>query len=346
MLSPPVDAAADEPAPQRLRGPELTRKQQHVMDGLDVHIEVKDQRLEEYVDAGQEGPPGTAIKYVVAQPGENFTIAFNFDHEFAYKDFDLYCEVYFDGNRVDGLSLEKEDNYVQHPHWVSAIRYSQGGKRFIRPMMFSNLIINEEEEALDSEQQKAVDALGEIQLIYWRIKACFEYALQEEGDTSESYTSKELKQIPEVSEKALKGRSISHHVKFGEALAIGEVVMTGPRSRWHVESDSKPFATYTFRYRSTEALKSMGLIPRTPEPVPLEERPIEDLTPEEMKEEQLETAKVVKHEASSETEQTRWEPWYRSQWEDGDELAVTEVRPAKRRRVSGGPIDTVDLTDD
>lgn len=43
-------------------------------------------------------------------------------------------------------------------------------------------------------------------------------------------------------------------------------------------------ALYSFRYRSKEALQSMYLIPRTPEPIPLEDRPIEDLTAEEMRE--------------------------------------------------------------
>lgn len=67
-----------------------------------------------------------------------------------------------------------------------------------------------------------------------------------------------------------------------------------------VNGTATPFATSTFKYRSlgpyyllrayaclltsTAALKSLGIIPRSPSPVPLEERHIDTLTPAEMRE--------------------------------------------------------------
>lgn len=43
-------------------------------------------------------------------------------------------------------------------------------------------------------------------------------------------------------------------------------------------------ATFVFRYRSKSALQAEGIIPRTPSPTPLEERPLEELNQEELRE--------------------------------------------------------------
>ncbi|KAK7522017.1 hypothetical protein IWZ03DRAFT_357586 [Phyllosticta citriasiana] len=171
---------------------------------------------------------------------------------------------------------------------------------------------------------KSVCDAALIQLKFWRVEVTSEFY------TFESSDCKNVDEISEVPEKALKDRSISHHAKLSTATAQPR----GPHKVANVtdiDPKDRPFATYIIRYRSTEALKIMGLIPRAPEPIPLEERPVDELTPEEMKE-------LIRRQ--------KWEPWFRSQWEDGDELSVTEVRPAKRTKTSEAPIDTVDLTDD
>jgi hypothetical protein len=70
---------------------------------------------------------------------------------------------------------------------------------------------------------------------------------------------------------------------------------------YYGHGEIKPFAVFNFRYRSSgkcfchssapltliitaAALKSLHIIPRSPSPVPLEDRPEEDLTPAEMAE--------------------------------------------------------------
>lgn len=58
--------------------------------------------------------------------------------------------------------------------------------------------------------------------------------------------------------------------------------MTQSKSEY-IDPLDKPFAGLNFRYRPYSGLQALGLIPRTPEPVPLEERPIESLTSEEMR---------------------------------------------------------------
>ncbi|KAK7534484.1 hypothetical protein JOL62DRAFT_554513 [Phyllosticta paracitricarpa] len=316
-----------------------------IMDNMDVHIRVKGQRLEEYVDEGAEKLPRTIIKYVVVEPGEDFAIAYNFDRNFLYKCFDLGVKVYLDGKRVTSAILAKNTYVGDSADVVDSTRHGEDEGHLFQGFTFAELIINEEDEELDADQQMSVDALGEIQLKFWRVEVTSEFY------TFESSDCKNVDEISEVPEKALKGRSISHHAKLSTATAQPR----GPHKVANVtdiDPKDRPFATYIIRYRSTEALKIMGLIPRTPEPIPLEERPVDELTPEEMKElirrqkVELETARDIKRESSSEPVQPKWEQWFRSQWEDGDELSVTEVRPAKRTKTSEAPIDTVDLTDD
>lgn len=68
---------------------------------------------------------------------------------------------------------------------------------------------------------------------------------------------------------------------LAQAVPISKFKVTKTKN---IDPSDRPFAVYKFRYRSAKALKSMGLIPQTPKPIPLEERPIEELTLEETRE--------------------------------------------------------------
>lgn len=52
----------------------------------------------------------------------------------------------------------------------------------------------------------------------------------------------------------------------------------------YVDGKRHPFAIFTFRYRSKKALQAEYIVPKSPTPVPLEDRPIEELTPDELRE--------------------------------------------------------------
>lgn len=77
-----------------------------------------------------------------------------------------------------------------------------------------------------------------------------------------------------VPERALKGKAISHSVKFGSAIAIAPKKAC---ETLYVDHTETPAATFIFYYRSEQALKSLMIIPRTPSPPPIEE--IDELTP-------------------------------------------------------------------
>ncbi|KAK8218486.1 hypothetical protein IWZ01DRAFT_155306 [Phyllosticta capitalensis] len=230
------------------------------------------------------------------------------------------------------------------------VRHSRSHKNGVfweRNFTFSELVVDESSEQLDEETKESVDALGEIVIKVFRVKVT---STPEPVTENSSKPFAKLHEDSEVPEKALKGRAVSHKAELGQ-LQKGQAYSRLPSLERIDESDA-PYAVFKFRYRSAEALKSMHLMPRTPEPVPLEERPIEELTSEEMREllrrqrERPEQTRAMKREARDETVVPKLEPGQRSQWEDGDDLAVIE-RPTKRHRNnSDEPIETVDLTGD
>ncbi|KAK8175656.1 hypothetical protein IWX90DRAFT_483689 [Phyllosticta citrichinensis] len=300
----------------------------HVVEDLDVYIKVDGQRLDEYDDEDEESFPHIRTKYVAAQSGADFSVAYDLDEYFSYRTYDLSLSIFLDGKKAFSII-----HYGDKFHLRKAQEFT-----------FSDLAVEEEGENLNADQQKSVTALGEITVKLWRVQVTSESRVPTAGKWEN-----DLDQISKVPEKALKGRAVSHRTKLGQAQAgkaFNEVSVT------YLDPIAKPFTVYNFRYRSLEALKSMRLIPQTPEPVPLEDRPIEDLSPEQMREllrlqkEQLEQGGSVKRESRSETVPPKREPEYRSQWEDGDDIEVIETRPAKRRRNSDDPVETVDLTGD
>ncbi|KAI4714511.1 hypothetical protein J4E89_000191 [Alternaria sp. Ai002NY15] len=119
-------------------------------------------------------------------------------------------------------------------------------------------------------------------------------------------------------------------------------------------TENEPFATFTFYYRSTDALKSIGIIPRTPSPSLEPESEAEDRDPEDMTEEELravvrsmreknQKAIVIKREREEEREGS----------EDtlvGDEVEWIGSQPAhpivKKIRRAPGPDDEVVALDD
>ncbi|KAL1622094.1 hypothetical protein SLS54_005159 [Diplodia seriata] len=140
-----------------------------------------------------------------------------------------------------------------------------------------------------------------------------------------------MNKIGKVPEKALKGKPLSHQVQ--------------------------PFAEFIYQYRSKTALQAEGVIPRTPSPIPLEDRPLEELNPEELREllrrsrEKIAAATAVKNESESEVKSEVKSEDNASangpkRAHDRSELEFVEARPVKRQRTSGSAPVIIDLSDD
>jgi hypothetical protein len=133
-----------------------------------------------------------------------------------------------------------------------------------------------------------------------------------------------------------------------------------------VDPTKKAFAVWTFKYRSkgitsvisieairankcslTAALQSLLIVPRSPSPVPLEDRDVDTLTPEEMREllRRNAASQNVKREHGVKRERTRERSSTADELVDDDELSFVS---AKRRRhpviLNEDGVETVDLT--
>ncbi|KAL1797355.1 hypothetical protein ACET3X_003961 [Alternaria dauci] len=91
-----------------------------------------------------------------------------------------------------------------------------------------------------------------------------------------------LAALNEIPEKALKGDALSHQA----TLSKPQKCQYSPRSHRRYKSiDQGPFATFHFKYRSLASLKALGVLAITEHtPEPLENTPVEDLTPAELRE--------------------------------------------------------------
>ncbi|KAI5256730.1 hypothetical protein E4T42_01510 [Aureobasidium subglaciale] len=146
-----------------------------------------------------------------------------------------------------------------------------------------------------------------------------------------------------VHEKHLKGQAISQQAKLGDPSCIPELNTV----RVRYLNDCEPFATFQFRYRSRRDLQNLCLIPRRPSPVPLEDRPEESLSREELlellrrqearQEEQITIKRELKRERVDNDE-------------SDDELVVVSSRPPASKVKTSVNVDTgvetIDLTDD
>ncbi|KAJ9609591.1 hypothetical protein H2200_005918 [Cladophialophora chaetospira] len=132
-----------------------------------------------------------------------------------------------------------------------------------------------------------------------------------------------------VPEKALKGKAMDVGVEL-------QAAKPSQKHNVHVgeDLDDYPVATFILFYRSRNALQILGVIPRTPEPVALEDRDPATLTPAELLElvrrqqAQLQAEKVKIKQEKAEANLKRLEGIKReAEVEDDDEISiVTQTR--------------------
>lgn len=168
--------------------------------------------------------------------------------------------------------------------------------------------------------------------------------------TPTSYTPHETLVNQPVPEKALKGRPFDISAGYGAAKVV-------KKPTYHsAQKVGNSLAKFVVKYRSRRALQLFDLIPVTPEPQPLEERDVDMLNPQEMRQlltrvreqgnqavEQLakikqEVVQVKEEEDSSIRPRKRQSSTLSG--EDDDECVLVEV---KKRRVAQEEVEVLDL---
>ncbi|KAF2430698.1 hypothetical protein EJ08DRAFT_697176 [Tothia fuscella] len=83
----------------------------------------------------------------------------------------------------------------------------------------------------------------------------------------------------DVPEKALKGRAVSCRTSLDKAISIPQEMSQDAE---YIDNYDDPFATFTFRYRTLDALKSELIVPRSPSATRIKDEPVEDPNPQEI----------------------------------------------------------------
>lgn len=193
--------------------------------------------------------------------------------------------------------------------------------------------------------------LGEVTAKLYRVRNVGEI---EEQEASTSRDSLDFDSVPE---KALKGRAISSRTmsvcifllstacffNLHRSLGKAEPTRYSKCVRVTYPWGRDPFATFTFKYRSHHDLQIEGIIPRSPSPVPLEERDPDTLTAEEARElvriqrQQLQNrVKVKKEKREREEDEVS---------DDGEVTMMGEQRKGQRTSTDSG-IEVIDLSNE
>ncbi|KAK5127441.1 hypothetical protein LTR85_006780 [Meristemomyces frigidus] len=347
------------------------------LPGLVVTLDVADQDLPEYDDDETEDmPPHTTSKYVEAQSGAHFGVAHRYTSTaFPHSGNHIKVELSMDGNVICYVT-DSPGNIASSQRWVmSNLSSIHGDKRYRQRFAFAELDIND--GPADKDLWGKLTELGTISVKFYRVrfgeprpmprvpllskKAPKAFSKRAAPARAPPFPApipyegarKPVLEKDQVPEKNLKGKAISHQAKLAapvEDPAPLVAAFTPPKdTRPIIMIDTEPFATFNFKYRSHAALQALRIIPRTPSPVPLEARPLDELTPDEMREllrrqrEQSEkSADLVK--TKKEMKKERGEA---VDDEEDDELEVIEHRQKRRRRSGPNAADEiVDLCED
>ncbi|RMY79831.1 hypothetical protein D0864_08916 [Hortaea werneckii] len=287
--------------------------------GLTVSIDVAGQDLSEYDgDDAQHASSNTVTKYIEAVSGAEFAISYRIDtNVFEYSD---HAIVAFSGLR----------EHIRHH-----IERRMNGDSVYRAMMFSDLTTSEAE--VNRGLFSKIKTLGTI-VVEWYTGRVVPYR----GSVMPSSFIGATLVDGRVPEKNLKGQAITHQTVYGRDFKRPN------HPTLDIQPIGEPFAKFRFRYRSHAALQSMGILPRSPSPVPLEDRDIEDLNPEEMREllrRQQRQRKSSEAPIKREIKRERME--FEDEDDDGDDVEIVD-QPEKKRRldVDNAGTEVVDLCGD
>ncbi|OJD40029.1 uncharacterized protein BKCO1_200017 [Diplodia corticola] len=315
------------------------------LPGLEVEVHVNGQPAAELESSDLPDEHRQATRYIEAVSGAEFHVQWTFNAaDFKYRNYAINGIVYVDGKYADGRifrpdAVKHKDSFTVK---MSGVWKKEKGRFVERPMMFSDIMMDEagQSAAIKGLKEK-LDLLGEITVKLYRGRA-----IPSHGEGSR----KAFSTIDKVPERALKGRAVSHQASLGKARHSGAWITWDFEYEDYENGKRHPFAIFTFRYRSRRALQAECIIPRTPTPVPLEERPIEELTPEELRElvrrqREREAAQlVVKQELKRERESSSMFtlPSVSSDMMDSD-MEINDGPSRKRQRTTH--VEVIDLCD-
>ncbi|UPX16789.1 uncharacterized protein EKO05_0007175 [Ascochyta rabiei] len=293
---------------------------------IEVSVVCNGAALQEYED-DEDAPNGTVMtKYVEAVSGAEFHVRWTITKP--WPQYTILFELWLDQKYTDSeFAQQKHFNDPSYSSTIEGATSMINGQSFLHKFCFAALTVDENKAGqLEKNIMQDIQKMGEI-----TVKAYFVKNLSPSATVDQALPNK-IEQVGKIPEKALKGRTLSHQI----SLRAPQVRAPYSTCRCdYVGRKRKPFGTYTFKYRSRDALKSLLLIPRSPTPVPLEDKDVDALSPEELRElvrrQRVRDAasRTVKQEAGVKRERPNERSSALPDNTDDDELLVVST---KRRR--------------
>ncbi|KAK4546707.1 hypothetical protein LTR36_001925 [Oleoguttula mirabilis] len=308
------------------------------LEDLKVTLRVNDTDLNEYGDESDEAHSTTPARtFVEAEAGASFAIVANFGLGFRYNNGrdSIVCHVYMDGKYATGRVWAPSHGHADVTHDVNGVLSCTRGVWSLQRFTFSDLQTDDTAGKVDFKER--FKHLGTIRATFTRCTETGKGTYDGGHDFSAAGEQG-------VHEKCLKGRAISKQATLGKAevsACTGWVSTQYPYGK-------DPFASFTFKYRSKTDLQIEGIIPRSPSPVPLEDRNPDDLSAEEARE------LVRRHRAREAAVKTEVKKEKRAHSqviddddEDDDVTIASENRSRKRHRASrDSGVEIIDLSED
>ncbi|KAF3036907.1 hypothetical protein E8E12_003396 [Didymella heteroderae] len=240
--------------------------------GLDVTVEVNNVALPEYqyenedayqygdkeaISAGHEDSACSVTKYLEVPSGAEFSVRWVLKEPFD-NTLPTHAQVMLDGSYLNVPFQETGDKDDARGYKYMKTVSEENGQVFTQTFRFSELEIDDQPHPTEGLKRQ-LEGIGTITIYMY-------FVIGEQQIYNPNVPRLELSQLDPMNEKVnqkcapVRGDVLTHQASLSEPQA-----MLG--SAFHeVQTEKEPFACYTSHYRSTRALKSLGIIPRTPSP--------------------------------------------------------------------------------
>ncbi|SMQ55670.1 unnamed protein product [Zymoseptoria tritici ST99CH_3D7] len=278
---------------------------------VEVTIEVNGQPLQEHRESDLiVDPPHRTLRYVEASNDDAFEIVLTVKKGTVFRGDCIAFDVHVDGDYIGGPifwkgSCDDEDNSQVEDGRI-------GPRNTVQKFRFSGLDISDADRTLPKEDERLV-GIGTILVTF---QDC-----RQVREVKETLRSKKKRKLGTVSEKAVKGRALSHSIEYAASEPRADEAVKIYKTR-PVDPHEKEIE---FRYRSLASLRALHIIPMPPS---LEERDVTTLSTDEVAELQRRVR-----------ENAIWE-------ERALKIKRERGNPGLTLRVGDRDVELVDLTDD
>ncbi|KAF2231263.1 hypothetical protein EV356DRAFT_579371 [Viridothelium virens] len=224
--------------------------------GIEVAVTVDGSDVKEYTDPDLAEEPNVVTKYIEVSSECEFGLRFLVLRGTHFKKKAMSFNVYVDDTIDDDGSATELGRPISDTE----------DQKF----RFATLKTTNANDHSPVHEREQVKKLGTIEII---VEHRQQFGLKKPS----SFAQQDLGILSEVlSEKSLKGQSLSQSVSYGETVSSG--------GRYYQKKTyGPPIARFVFKYRSPDALKALMIIKRTPSPSTLEEMPLDELTLDQMR---------------------------------------------------------------